>query len=73
MEIEQRITGTVKWFDPSKGYGFIEVSGRPDVFIHISTIKHLEPCLIEKGDEIEFAIGPGKKDGRMQATKVSVL
>ena len=73
MDIEQRMTGTVKWFDANKGYGFIAVKGRPDVFIHISTIKHLEPSLIETGDEIEFAIGPGKKDGRMQATKVSVI
>lgn len=69
---EQRMTGTVKWFDVNKGYGFIEVDGHPDVFLHISTIKHLEPSLVETGDEIEFVVGPGKKDGRMQAVRVSV-
>lgn len=37
--MSERVTGTVKWFNAAKGYGFIERQGGPDVFVHFSAIK----------------------------------
>ena len=50
-------TGTVKWFNPRKGYGFIEPEeGDKDVFVHISAVKNSGMEDLEEGQELEFEI-----------------
>ena len=55
-------TGTVKWFNPTKGYGFITPDdGGDDVFVHTSEIKTTSYAGLEDGQKVEFELGEGKK------------
>ena len=50
-------TGTVKWFNPTKGYGFIQPSGGgKDVFVHISAVEHAGLNTLNEGQQIEYEI-----------------
>jgi CspA family cold shock protein len=49
-----RTVGVVKWFDPEKGYGFIEAEGEDDVFVHFSDIKMEGFKTLEDGQEVEY-------------------
>jgi CspA family cold shock protein len=49
-----RTTGTVKWYDPRKGYGFISRQGAPQVFVHYSKLKGNELPELKAGDAVEF-------------------
>jgi cold shock protein len=62
-------TGTVKWFNSEKGYGFIESEQGSDVFVHYSAIQTEGFRTLEEGDRVEFEVGPGR-DGRNQAEGV---
>lgn len=53
--------GIVKWFSAEKGFGFIEISGKPDVFVHYSEIKCDGFKKLEEGDRVTFDIGEGNK------------
>ncbi|MDP8208087.1 MAG: cold shock domain-containing protein [Candidatus Electryonea clarkiae] len=53
--------GKVKWFNGSKGYGFIEPEEGPDVFVHFSAIVGDGYRSLEEGDEVEFEISQGQK------------
>ena len=65
-----RVTGTVKWFNGAKGYGFIAPDdGGEDVFVHFSAIQADGYRNLEEGDRVEFNIEDGKKG--LQATNVS--
>ena len=57
----ERIKGTVKWFNNSKGYGFLGRDGGPDVFIHYSAIASEGYRSLDEGDRVEFEIVQGKK------------
>jgi cold shock protein len=57
----QRITGTVKWFNAQKGYGFIQREGGPDVFVHFSAIQGSGYRELNEGDHVEFEITEGPK------------
>jgi len=57
----ERIKGTVKWFNNSKGYGFLGRDGGPDVFIHYSAIASEGYRSLDEGDIVEFEIVQGKK------------
>ena len=55
-------TGTVKWFNSSKGYGFISPDdGGDDLFIHHSEIKTEGYASLDEGQKVEFEVGQGKK------------
>lgn len=56
-----RITGTVKWFNESKGFGFIEQQSGPDVFVHFSAIKMDGFKVLKDGQQVEFNIVDGQK------------
>ena len=62
-------TGTVKWFNSEKGYGFIESEQGSDVFVHYSAIQSDGFKTLEEGDKVEFEVQPGR-DGRTQAEEV---
>jgi len=55
------ITGTVKWFDDSKGFGFIERSSGPDVFAHYSAIASSGFKTLVEGQRVEFIVTQGQK------------
>ena len=63
--------GTVKWFNAEKGFGFIEVEGENDVFVHFSAINQEGYKSLEEGQEVEFEIVEG--DRGPQATNVVKL
>ena len=54
-------SGTVKWFSPEKGYGFITQSDGPDVFVHFSAIEGEGYRNLEEGQAVEFEITQGNK------------
>jgi CspA family cold shock protein len=55
------VQGTVKWFNADKGYGFIEVEGQDDVFVHWSKIKSEGYKTLEDGQPVEFEVVDGPK------------
>jgi CspA family cold shock protein len=69
--MSERVLGTVKWFNGSKGYGFIEVEGQDDVFVHYTAIQSEGFRTLEEGQQVEFAIEQGPKG--LQAADVTVV
>ncbi len=69
--MSERVTGTVKWFNASKGYGFIEREGGPDVFVHFSAIQGDGFRSLQEGQKVEFTIEKGPKG--LQAANVAVI
>ena len=63
--------GTVKWFNASKGYGFIKRSTGEDVFVHYRAISGTGYRSLNDGDTVEFEVEPGPKG--LQALNVSVV
>jgi CspA family cold shock protein len=62
-------TGTVKWFNAEKGYGFIsreDTEDGDDVFVHYSAIQTSGYRTLEEGQRVEFDVGPGKKGEEAQ-------
>ena len=53
--------GKVKWFNNEKGYGYIEVDGENDVFVHFSAITGEGYKTLEEGQEVEFEVEQGQK------------
>ena len=62
-------TGTVKWFNSSKGYGFISREEGDDVFVHFNAIEGDGYRTLDEGDKVEFEVEQGPK--WLQATKVN--
>ena len=54
-------TGTVKWFNPDKGFGFITPENGPDVFVHFSAITGTGFRNLDENDKVEFEITSGPK------------
>lgn len=63
--------GKVKWFNESKGFGFIELEGSDDVFVHFSAIKGTGFKTLQEGASVRFEIEQGDKGAR--AANVEVL
>ena len=57
----ERDSGTVKWFNASKGYGFIERESGEDVFVHYSGIRGEGRLSLEEGQRVEFTVVEGQK------------
>jgi CspA family cold shock protein len=68
--MSERITGTVKWFNGGKGYGFIAREGGEDVFVHYSAIQIDGYKNLEEGQRVEFSVEKGPKG--LQATNVTL-
>ncbi len=66
--MSERIIGTVKWFNGSKGYGFLAREGGPDVFVHYSAITGDGFKNLAEGQQVEFTVEKGPKG--LQATNV---
>ena len=69
--MSERVNGTVKWFSASKGYGFIEREGGPDVFVHFSAIQTEGFRTLHEGQKVEFTIEQGPKG--LQAANVTLF
>ena len=59
--MDNRVIGKVKWFNASKGYGFIEREGGSDVFVHYTAIQSDGYRSLQEGQQVEFAIEQGPK------------
>jgi len=66
--MSERIIGTVKWFNNSKGYGFLSQEEGDDVFVHYSAIQGEGFKTLEEGQQVEFSIEDGPKG--LQASNV---
>ena len=62
--------GHVKWFNDQKGFGFIEVQGGKDVFVHHSAITGEGFKSLREGDEVEFEVSQGPKGPQASNVKV---
>ena len=59
--MSEKVTGTVKWFNESKGFGFIEREGGPDVFAHFSANQGGGFKTLNEGQQVEFVVSQGQK------------
>ena len=69
--MSDRETGTVKWFNNAKGYGFIEREEGEDIFVHFSAVLGEGFRSLEEGQKVEFNIEQGPKG--LQAVSVTVV
>lgn len=65
----ERFVGTVKWFNPAKGYGFIGREDGEDVFVHFSAIEMQGYRQLKEGQKVEFSVEKGPKG--LQAANVT--
>ncbi len=69
--MSERIVGTVKWFNATKGYGFIGRDDGEDVFVHFSAINMEGYRRLKEGQSVEFSVEEGPKG--LQAANVNLL
>ncbi|MBT3701985.1 MAG: cold-shock protein [Alphaproteobacteria bacterium] len=66
-------TGTVKWFNPSKGFGFIEQeNGASDAFVHISAVERAGLSTLNEGQKVSFDLQPGQ-NGKASAEDLKLI
>ncbi len=63
-------TGTVKWFDDKKGYGFITRDGAEEIFVHRSRIAGVGPKTLPEGARVEFEVSPGQKGPQARNVRI---
>ena len=64
------VTGTVKWFNETKGFGFIQQESGPDVFAHFSAITGDGFRTLVEGQKVEFVVSQGQKGPQAENIKV---
>ncbi len=65
--------GTVKWFNPTKGYGFITPDeGGKDAFVHVSAVEQAGLSTLREGQRVEYEVQPGR-DGKSAAENLKAL
>ena len=65
-------TGTVKWFNPVKGFGFIEPDGGgEDAFVHISAVEQAGLSTLQEGQKVNFELQPGR-NGKSSAENLTI-
>jgi len=65
--------GTVKWFNPTKGFGFIQPDdGGQDAFVHISALEKAGLTTLNEGQKVDYELTPGR-DGRSAADNIVVM
>lgn len=66
-------TGTVKWFNPDKGFGFIQPdNGGPDAFVHISAVERAGLRGLREGEKVSYELLADRKSGKMSADNLKV-
>ena len=64
-------TGTVKWFNTTKGYGFIQPEdGSADVFVHISAVERSDIGVVNEGDRISYDLEKDRRSGKSSAANL---
>jgi len=72
LELGKMATGMVKWFNPTKGYGFIQpTGGGKDVFVHISAVERAGLSTLNEGQAVEFEIVENRGKSSAENLKVS--
>ena len=66
----EKVKGTVKWFNSSKGYGFIQRPEGDDVFVHYQAIISDGFKTLQEGQQVEFVVAQGQKGPQAQEVKV---
>jgi CspA family cold shock protein len=69
-KVSELATGTVKFFNAEKGFGFISLEGQKDVFVHYSNIQGEGYKTLEEGQHVEFDVAPGRKGDEAQNVRV---
>jgi CspA family cold shock protein len=66
-------TGTVKWFNPAKGFGFIQPDdGSNDAFVHISAVERAGLGTLDEGQKVSYELQPGQ-NGKSSAENLSIV
>jgi CspA family cold shock protein len=69
QEDQDMASGTVKWFNDQKGFGFITQDDGPDVFVHYSAIEQSGFKSLAEGDQVEFEVTQGPKGPQAKAVR----
>ncbi len=73
MREQAMSVGSVKWFNPTKGFGFIQPEdGSKDVFVHISAVERAGLSTLNDGQKVEYELTPGR-DGRSSAENLVLI
>lgn len=70
--MSDKITGSVKWFNESKGYGFISREGGADLFVHFSSIQGSGFKTLKEGQAVTFTEGAGQRGHKRKTSKLSL-
>ena len=67
-------TGTVKWFNPTKGFGFIQPdNGGADVFVHVSAVERSSLGTLNEGQKLSFELERDQRSGKMSAGQLQTV
>jgi CspA family cold shock protein len=67
-------TGTVKWFNINKGFGFIQPDGGgSDAFVHVSAVERAGMSMLSEGQKVEFDLVADRKSGKMSADNLKAI